>query len=74
MLVANGKAAGPAGDGRLDGGLGDDGLKGKSTSNVGQPLATGAGLVTIPGQLGRDLAVGLQRSTLRQAGLLGNQR
>jgi predicted RNA binding protein YcfA (HicA-like mRNA interferase family) len=32
------------------------------------------GLVTIPGKLGKDLPVGLQRSILRQAGLLGDQR
>ena len=32
------------------------------------------GLVTIPGKPGRDLPVGLQRSILRQAGLLGDQR
>jgi predicted RNA binding protein YcfA (HicA-like mRNA interferase family) len=32
---------------------------------------TKPGLVTIPG---RDLPVGLQRSILRQAGLLGDQR
>ena len=32
------------------------------------------GLVTVPGLLGRDLPIGLQRSILRQAGLLGDQR
>jgi predicted RNA binding protein YcfA (HicA-like mRNA interferase family) len=32
------------------------------------------GLVTVPGALGRDLPIGLQRSILRQAGLLGDQR
>jgi predicted RNA binding protein YcfA (HicA-like mRNA interferase family) len=32
------------------------------------------GLVTTPGKPGRDLPVGLQRSILRQAGLLGDQR
>ena len=32
------------------------------------------GLVTIPGKPGKDLPVGLQRSILRQAGLLGDQR
>jgi predicted RNA binding protein YcfA (HicA-like mRNA interferase family) len=32
------------------------------------------GLVTIPGKLGKDLPVGLQRSILRQAGPLGDQR
>ena len=35
---------------------------------------TKPGLVTIPGKPGRDLPVGLQRSILRQAGLLRNQR
>ena len=35
---------------------------------------TKPGLVTIPGKPGRDLPVGLQRSILRQAGLLGDQR
>jgi len=35
---------------------------------------TRPGLVTIPGKLGKDLPVGLQRSILRQAGLLGDQR
>jgi predicted RNA binding protein YcfA (HicA-like mRNA interferase family) len=33
-----------------------------------------AGLVTIPGKLGKDLPVGLQRSILRPAGLLGDRR
>jgi predicted RNA binding protein YcfA (HicA-like mRNA interferase family) len=32
------------------------------------------GLVTIPGKTGKDLPVGLQRSILRQAGLLRDQR
>jgi predicted RNA binding protein YcfA (HicA-like mRNA interferase family) len=32
------------------------------------------GLVTIPGALSKDLPIGLQRSILRQAGLLGDQR
>ena len=32
------------------------------------------GLVTIPGKLAKDLPVGLQRSILRQAGLLGDER
>jgi predicted RNA binding protein YcfA (HicA-like mRNA interferase family) len=32
------------------------------------------GLVTIPGKVGKDLPVGLQRSILRQAGLLRDQR
>ena len=32
------------------------------------------GLVTIPGKPGKDLPAGLQRSILRQAGLLENQR
>jgi predicted RNA binding protein YcfA (HicA-like mRNA interferase family) len=32
------------------------------------------GLVTIPGKLGKDLPIGLQRSILKQAGLLGDQR
>jgi predicted RNA binding protein YcfA (HicA-like mRNA interferase family) len=35
---------------------------------------TKPGPVTIPGKPGRDLPVGLQRSILRQAGLLGDQR
>jgi predicted RNA binding protein YcfA (HicA-like mRNA interferase family) len=35
---------------------------------------TKPGLVTIPGKLGRDLPVGLQRSILRQAGLLDDRR
>ena len=35
---------------------------------------TKPGLVTIPGKPGKDLPVGLQRSILRQAGLLGDQR
>jgi predicted RNA binding protein YcfA (HicA-like mRNA interferase family) len=35
---------------------------------------TKPGLVTIPGKPGRDLPVGLQRSILRQAGLLEDRR
>jgi predicted RNA binding protein YcfA (HicA-like mRNA interferase family) len=35
---------------------------------------TRPGLVTIAGKLGKDLPVGLQRSILRQAGLLRDQR
>jgi predicted RNA binding protein YcfA (HicA-like mRNA interferase family) len=34
---------------------------------------TKPGLVTIPGKPGKDLPVGLQRSILRQAGLLKDQ-
>jgi predicted RNA binding protein YcfA (HicA-like mRNA interferase family) len=35
---------------------------------------TRPGLVTIPGKPGKDLPIGLQRSILRQAGLLEDQR
>ena len=35
---------------------------------------TKPGLVTIPGKPAKDLPVGLQRSILRQAGLLKDQR
>jgi predicted RNA binding protein YcfA (HicA-like mRNA interferase family) len=35
---------------------------------------TKPGLVTIPGKPGKDLPAGLQRSILRQAGLIEDQR